>query len=237
MTRGATRRGGGICAAVPCEAGIRCAVRSGDSMIRRTFLAGLAAGASLPLVGGAFAQEDDVLSRDAVLRDPDIPVLGNPNGDVSVVEFFDYQCPYCKSAAPELMKVVQEDGKVRFVMKDWPVFGAASVYAAKIVLAAQHQRKYAAAHKAVMAARGKLSETLVDDVLRKAGIDLARAKTDAGTHDATLTAVLKRNNAQAEAFGFQGTPSFIVGTFRVPGVLSADNLKRAIADARKVAKS
>ena len=67
----------------------------------------------------------DTLSRDAVLRDPDIPDLGNPQGDLTIVEYFDYQCPYCKKAAPDLAQVVREDGKVRIVLKDWPIFGPA----------------------------------------------------------------------------------------------------------------
>src|ERR1700691_5587294 len=89
--------------------------------------------AAAALSAAAFGeQSDDILSRDSVLRDPDIPSLGNPNGNLTVVEFFDYQCPYCKKLAPELAQLVKEDGNIRIVLKDWPVFGDASVFAAKL---------------------------------------------------------------------------------------------------------
>ncbi len=87
---------------------------------------GAAAVALVALSAVAFAEQPDILSRDSVLRDPDIPSLGNPNGDLTVVEFFDYQCPYCKKMAPDLAKLVQEDGHIRVVLKDWPIFGDAS---------------------------------------------------------------------------------------------------------------
>jgi protein-disulfide isomerase len=178
---------------------------------------------------------DDVLSRDAVLRDPAIPALGNPQGDITVVEYFDYQCPYCKKTAPELAQVVAEDGKVKLVLKDWPIFGPASTYAARMALAAKYQDKYEAAHDALIAAKAKLTEAAVDDLLGKAGVDVTRAAADRDTHSAEIDALLARNDAQARAFGFQGTPGFIIGTFRVPGALNPAGFKRAISDARKAA--
>jgi protein-disulfide isomerase len=183
----------------------------------------------------AQAPGDDILSRDAVLRDPDIPSLGNPQGDITIVEYFDYQCPYCKKTAPELAQVVAEDGKVKLVLKDWPIFGPASTYAARMSLASKYQDKYEAAHDALIAAKAKLTEAAVDDLLGKAGIDVARATADRDTHSAEIDALLARNDAQARAFGFQGTPGFIIGTFRVPGALNTAGFKRAIADARKAA--
>ena len=209
-------------------------------MHRRDFIALAAATAggfvlaSAPL---AFGQDESMLSRDNVLRDPDIPSLGNPKGDISIVEYFDYQCPFCRKIAPELMGVIREDGKVRFVLKDWPIFGGVSVYAAKMVLAAKYQDKYEAAHSALIATTVKLSEATVDELLQKAGVDLDRAKSDLETNKSSLEALLARNDGQARALGFQGTPAFIIGTFRVPGVLKAAEFKQAIADARKIAKS
>ena len=91
-----------------------------------------------------------MLTKDAVLRDADNPVLGNPQGDITIVEYFDYQCPYCKKVAPELAKVVKDDGKIRLVPKDWPILGDPSKYAAKLVLAAKFQNKYQAAHEALI---------------------------------------------------------------------------------------
>jgi protein-disulfide isomerase len=190
---------------------------------------------AIPQLVRAQAPSDDILSRDAVLRDPDIPALGNPQGDITIVEYFDYQCPYCKKTAPELAQVVAEDGKVKLVLKDWPVFGPASTYAARMTLAAKYQDKYEAAHDALIGAKAKLSEAAVDDLLGKAGVDVPRASADRDAHLAEIDALLARNDAQARAFGFQGTPGFIIGTFRVPGALNTAGFKRAIADARKAA--
>lgn len=179
---------------------------------------------------------DSVLTREAVLRDADNPVLGNPDGDITIVEYFDYQCPYCKKISPVLDQVIAEDKKVRLVLKDWPILGDPSGYAARLVLAAKYQNKYEPAHRALIGRVGRLTEAAIDDTLAQAGIDVAKAKADLATNKATIDALLKRNNDQAEAFGFRGTPAFIVGTFRVPGGLTAEQFKRAIADARKAAK-
>jgi protein-disulfide isomerase len=183
----------------------------------------------------AFA-EDDVLSRNAVLRDPEIPVLGNPQGDITVVEFFDYQCPYCKKLAPEIAQVMKEDGNIRLVLKDWPIFGAVSTSAAQLALATKYQDKYAQAHDALIGATVKLTDDNIPDFLAKAGVDVAKAKLDLQAHQKTIEDLLARNNDQAEAFGFQGTPGFIVGTFRVPGIVEMKVFKQIIADARTRAK-
>ncbi|MBX9710623.1 MAG: DsbA family protein [Xanthobacteraceae bacterium] len=180
----------------------------------------------------ALAQDDNVTSRDKVLRDADIPSLGNPDGDITIAAWFDYQCPFCKKTEPELDKVVKSDGRVRLVLKDWPILGDPSPYAAKLVLATKFQNKYDAAHHALMARVGRLTESAVDETLARVGVDVTKAKSDLEAHKTEIDALLARNNAQAEAFGFQGTPAFIIGTFRVPGPLTADQFKLAIADAR-----
>ncbi len=195
----------------------------------------LSLGAIIGSVPGAQGESADAF-RESVLRDPDIPSIGNPRGDITIVEYFDYQCPYCKKVAPELLKLAREDGKLRIVMKDWPIFGGASQYAAKMVLAAKYQNKYHEAHAALIGASTKLSEAVVQKLLGEAGIDVDRATADMETHKPAIEALLLRNNAQAEAFGFQGTPAFIIGTFRVPGVLDAAGFKQAVADARAAAR-
>lgn len=180
----------------------------------------------------SYAQDANPISRDSVLRDPDIPATGNLAGDVTIVEYFDYQCSYCKKIAPELARVVSDDGGVKLVLKDWPIFGVLSVQAAKIVLAAKYQDKFHDAHNALMAADGRLTETRLIATVKDAGVDLEKLHSALDQHDEAITAILKRNAAQADAFGFQGTPSFIVGTFRVPGVPTAAHFKQMIADVR-----
>lgn len=202
-------------------------------MNRRQALALLATPAALPLfLKTATGQTGGPPSRDEVLRDPDIPSAGNDKGDVTIVEFFDYQCGYCKTIAPVLADVVKQDGNIRLILKDWPIFGELSVQAARLVLAAKFQNKYHDAHYALMAGKGKLTKTRLIETLKDSGVDLQKVQASLDTHDETLKGLLKRNTSQARAFGFPGTPSFIVGTFRVPGVPTADQFKMMVADVR-----
>jgi protein-disulfide isomerase len=201
------------------------------------FLCAIAiAAVSLSAVAFGGQPDDNILSRASVLRDPDIPSLGNPKGDLTIVEFIDYQCPYCKKTVPQLAQLAKEDGNIRLVLKDWPIFGDVSVDAAQLVLASKYQDKYLEAHTALMGATTKLTKDNIRDLLTAAGIDVAKATADLQTHQKSIDDLLARNTAQAEAFGFDGTPGFIVGTFRVPGVLEMSVFKQVIADARKEAK-
>lgn len=187
------------------------------------------------LAAAGAAQDEDVLNEAMVLRDPDIPAAGNPKGDITIVEYFDYQCPYCRKIAPELRAVVKQDGKVRLVSKDWPILGPASVYAARLVLASKYQNKFLEAQEALISLDTKLTEAVARDRLAKAGIDVDRAIADLNTNQAAIVAKLSQINEQATAFGFNGTPSFIVGKFRIPGPITKEQFALAIADARKAA--
>src|SRR4051812_28453049 len=205
---------------------------------RRDALGMLGAGAAMFALApqSGFAQGDDkVLTESLVLRDPDIPAAGNVNGDITIVEYFDYNCPYCRKVEPELRQVVQDDGKVRLVYKDWPVLGPVSTAAARLALATKYQDKYVAAHDALMGTASRLTEPRIRELLSNAGIDVDRAAKDLETNAKAIDAILARNNDQATAFGFKGTPSFIIGKFRVPGVLTMAQFDQAIADARKAA--
>ena len=190
--------------------------------------------------GSAAAQSDDeekVLTEALVLRDPDIPVAGNVDGDITIVEYFDYQCPYCRKIEPELRQVVQDDGKVRLVLKDWPILGEVSVIAARMALASKFQGKYLVAHEALIGVNSKLTEPRIRELLAGVGIDVDRLNRDLVTNAKAIDAILARNHDQAVAFGFKGTPSFIVGKFRVPGILTMAEFEMVIADARKAKKS
>ena len=203
---------------------------------RREALAALGAGAvMLGLEGAARAQggDDNVLTEALVLRDPDIPVAGNADGDITIVEYFDYNCPYCRKLEPELRQVVQDDGKVRLVLKDWPILGPVSVVAARMALASKFQDKYLQAHEALIGVNSKLTEPRIRELLAGAGIDVDRLNNDLVTNAKAIDAIVARNNDQATAFGFKGTPSFIVGKFRVPGILTMAEFDQVIADARK----
>ena len=197
---------------------------------RRDTLALLGAGAAMlgmPRLASAEPNEA------AVLRDPDNPVVGNPKGDITIVEWFDFNCPYCRKLEPELRQVVQDDGKVRLVLKDWPILGPVSKVASRMALAAKYQDKFMAAHEAMIGVSSKLTEPRIDELLAGAGVDVDRAKKDLATNAKAIDGMLARNNGTAEGLGFRGTPAFIVGKFRVPGVLTMDQFEQVIADARK----
>jgi protein-disulfide isomerase len=203
---------------------------------RRQAFGLLGAGAALlGLAKPALAHDDHdtVLTEALVLRDPDVPVIGNPNGDISIVEWYDYNCPYCRKVAPELRQVVEDDGKVRLVLKDWPILGEVSKLSARLVLAAKYQDKFLPAHEALIGVSSRLTEPRVRELLAGAGVDMDRLKKDLAANSKTIDAILARNNDQALAFEFRGTPSFIVGKYRVPGVLSMNEFEQVIADARK----
>jgi protein-disulfide isomerase len=183
----------------------------------------------------ALAESDDVLTEALVLRDPDIPVAGNAGGNISIVEYFDYQCPYCRKVEPELRQVVHEDGKVRLVWKDWPILGPMSVTAARMAQASKYQDKFVEAHDALIAINAKLTESKIREALAGGGVDIDRLDRDLASNESAITTTLARNNDQATAFEFRGTPAFIVGKFRVPGVLTMAQFTQVIADARKAA--
>jgi protein-disulfide isomerase len=134
-----------------------------------------------------------------------------------------------------LRQVVHEDGKVRLVWKDWPILGPASVTASRMALASKYQGKFMEAHEALIAVNTKLTDSRIREVLAGAGVDVDRLDRDFSAHTAKIDAILARNKDQAAAFEFRGTPSFIVGKFRVPGVLTMAQFTEVIADARKAA--
>jgi protein-disulfide isomerase len=210
---------------------------------RRQALGLLGAGALMlgieaaPATARGQGDGDNVLTEALVLRDPDIPAAGNANGDITIVEYFDYQCPYCRKVAPDLRQVVQADGKVRLVLKDWPILGPISVVASRMALASKYQDKFVQAHEALIGLNVKLTEPKLREALAGTGIDVDRLDRDLAGNAKAIDAILARNDGQGKAFGFKGTPAFIVGKFRVPGALTMEEFGQAIADARKAAAS
>lgn len=167
----------------------------------------------------------------ALYATPTDPVLGNPKGDVTLVEFFDYRCGYCKAVMKTVMDVVEGDGNVRFVLKEFPILGPESRIAARFALAAREQGKYQPFHLALMAHRGAYTEEAINTLAKEAGLDAARLAKDAASPK--IQAELEANYALAQALGINGTPAFAVGDTLMPGAVSADTLKQAIAEARK----
>ena len=176
-------------------------------------------------------REQAIAQRDRELaQDPATPVIGNPEGDVVMVEFFDYRCPYCKTVARMVRDEVANDGNVRLVMKEFPILGPQSVQAARAALAAAMQDKYEAFHFALMTQPGDMSDAHIDTVAGMVGLDVPRLRRDMELPE--IEEALGRNIALAEAIGIRGTPAFIVGKTLVPGAIDAEALQKLIAEAR-----
>lgn len=169
--------------------------------------------------------------RDQLLNDPAAPVLGNPAGDVTLVEFFDYRCPYCKKAAPVVEQLLKEDGKIRRVMKEFPILGPESVFASRAALAAKMQDRYEPFHKALIGAKGALDQDMVFRLAKEAGVDVARMKRDMNAPE--VEDALRRNRELASALEITGTPAFIIGNDFVPGAAELETFKTLVARARK----
>lgn len=169
--------------------------------------------------------------RKELLSDPDSPIAGNPQGDVTVVEFNDYNCPYCKRAHSTMKSVLAADSKIKVVIKDLPILGEASKIAAAAALAAVKQGKHLAFHNALMEFNGRLDRDKVFEIAGKVGLDIAQLQKD--MEDARIKDIFSRNAALASALGVRGTPAFVIGDTFVPGAVDADTLKQLIAAARK----
>jgi protein-disulfide isomerase len=163
---------------------------------------------------------------------PGAPVLGNPRGTVTVVEFFDYRCPYCRLMQPKLQALLAGDPGIRLVLEEWPVFGGPSTEAARVALASAWQGKYAAVHDALFAAPLPLDQAAIRQVARQAGADMDRLDQDMATRSGELDQMLAQNGAAAHALGLPGTPAFVIGSTVIPGALSLADLKGVIATAR-----
>ena len=165
-----------------------------------------------------------------LLEDPETPVGGNPKGDVSLVEFFDYRCPYCKQVVPALEALLAKDKQLRLVYKEFPVLGPDSVHAARAALASRKQGKYEPMHRALMAVKGQIDEAAVMKIAGSVGLDVERLKADMAAPE--IDRALKTNIKLAEALDIRGTPGFVIGDEIVPGAVSLETLKQLIEAAR-----
>ncbi|WP_180900266.1 DsbA family protein [Martelella soudanensis] len=200
-------------------------------MKRRTFLAA-AMLAAFTVVGGmpAMTQNIDI---NAILHDPDAPEAGNPEGDVTIVAFLDYNCPFCKKSAPDLDRIVKEDGNIRLVYKDWPVLSEASVYGAQLALAAKYQGKYDEVHHALMAVPGhQVSEDQMLEAVRATSVDMQQLQDDVTGHHDQIAALLGRTMEQGDALGLVSTPTYLIGPM-MTSTLDYDGFRETVAEARR----
>lgn len=186
--------------------------------------------------GHALAQQADSdpdLSLQALLADPQTPIGGNPNGDLTIVEFFDYNCPYCAKAEPALEKLVASDPGIRLVYKEWPIFGAGSKLSAKLALAAMWQGKYETVHRAFFAAPGRKSDAdRIRAIAKRAAVDMTKLDSDLAVHGGEIDAVLARTEKQANKLGAPGTPVFLIGPLIVESAPDFEEFQKLAARAR-----
>ncbi len=166
-----------------------------------------------------------------IYDNPQTPEMGNPNGDVTVVEFFDYQCGYCKQMFPVFKKVIASDRNLRVLMKELPILGPVSRFAARASMAAEMQGKYFAYHVALMELSGRLTEKKVLQTARKVGLDVEKLVKDMA--DPAIESYFDRTLELAQALGINGTPAFLFGDQLVPGAIEEDRMRALIAAARR----
>lgn len=163
-------------------------------------------------------------------QDPNAPVLGNPDGDVTVIEFFDYNCPYCRQAMPEVQAMLDADPNVRLVYREWPILGDGSVFAAKAALASRNQGKYEEFHWALMGMEGRAEEASVLRIADLVGLDVNQLLED--MDGAEIAEHIETTSRLSQALGFNGTPSFVIGDELLPGFVEAELLTETVQQAR-----
>ncbi len=176
------------------------------------------------------ALQADEAKRQAAAVQPGDPVAGNPKGNVTIVEFFDVRCPYCRQMNPVVAALLRHDHDVRVVYKDLAILGPASVLASRALLAAQRQGGYLKLRAALMAGPPDITEATIQAAATKLGLDWPRLRRDMA--DPTIMRRLRADVAQAQALGIDGTPAFLVGHTLIPGAVDLADLEKAVAAAR-----
>jgi protein-disulfide isomerase len=178
----------------------------------------------------------DVLAtqKQLVRSDPDSEVTGNPRGDVTVVEFFDYRCPYCRQAHSQVQALIKRDPKVRVVLKEFPILGPDSLLASRAAIAARAQGKYLPFHTAMLETR-TLNEETIFRLAADVGLDVERLKKDMAKPE--VQAIIAKNRKLAEMLGITGTPAFVIGDNLAPGALGVDRLLAMVQEARTACRT
>jgi protein-disulfide isomerase len=182
-------------------------------------------------------QEIQVISRAGqkqMLDKPGVDAVGAHDPDVIVVEYFDYNCPFCKQLVPTLHALLEQEPKIAILYKDWPILGDVSVYAASCALAAGYQGKYQVAHDALISGPRLAHNDQVDTILGKAGVNMDTLKKDRVAHAKEIAALLERNDVEAHALALDGTPGLVIGRQLVPGIADVKYLKGLVANSRHI---
>ena len=165
--------------------------------------------------------------------DPDSPILGNPDGDVVLVEFFDYRCPYCKVTAPRLQALIKEDPNLKVIMKEFPILSPQSLEGAKAAIAAAKQGKYEDFHFALMQNPGDLGERHLRRIAKQVGADPDLLIEEMASVE--IAQAIERNRSLGRAIGVTGTPAMFIGRTLIPGAVELDRLRELVAATRREA--
>lgn len=200
---------------------------------RRTTLALLAAAAASPALGQTPDRPNPMPEelREALERDRNGIVLGNPQGNVTLTEFFDYNCPFCKKLVPAMQRLIGSDPQLRVVFREWPIFGEGSDFAARAALAALDQGKYWQVHTGLMAMKDRAAEPSVMRVVRRLGLDEAKLRED--MYSDRVEDHIARSFMLAEHMSLIGTPTLIAGDEALFGDQSFEDLTALVARARQ----
>ena len=173
---------------------------------------------------------------DELARGPSAVILGNPAGDVTMVEFFDYQCPVCRQVQPNVRALLEEDSEVRLIHKHWPMLTPTSTYAARMALAARWQEgRYEPLHQALMRLPGRLDDNRVRTAAEGSGVDLVAIERDQRQRSEEIDVALGEALVQARRLRLQGTPGFVVGRYLVPGGMDLSGMREVVAKVRSEA--
>ncbi|HEY4443737.1 MAG TPA: DsbA family protein [Steroidobacteraceae bacterium] len=187
------------------------------------------------LFDAAGAQEIQLITlagQKQMLTKPGTDPVGARRPDVTIVEYFDYNCPYCKQLVPTFEALLAQDPKIAILYKDWPILGPVSRYAAASALAAGWQGKYLAAHDALIKGPRLAQNEQVDTILKSAGVNMDTLKKDRTSHAREIAALLERNDEEAHALSLDGTPGLVVGRQLVPGIAKLSDLQGLVGNAR-----
>ncbi len=171
------------------------------------------------------------MNKDALYNPKEQTILGNLQGDVTIVEFFDYNCGYCKSMFGDLIQTVKTDGKIKLVLKELPILGPNSVTATKAALASRNQRKYPEFHQALISYKGQINEEAIKAVAKGVGLNVDKLLED--MKDPTFEDVIEKNRDLARDMDVTGTPALLIGGTFVGGAIKKDKMQELIAQARK----
>lgn len=194
----------------------------------------VASSISLPVLGQTARRPNPMPEelRKAIERDPNAPVLGNPHGNITLTEFFDYNCPYCRKMVAPMSQLIEFDPELRVVYREWPVFGEGSEFAARASLAALVQGKYWQLHTRMMGMRGQAVEATVMRAVREVGLDETKLRQDMESE--RVAEHISTSNELANHLGLIGTPYFIAGDEGHFGELTLDQLQELVARAREM---